>query len=232
MNLFTAATVEGVIEAVAGEIVAMISRGPSNLGLATGRTFTPVYRELARMSRSAFDPAQVSGIQIDEYVGLSPADPRSFAYALGKLVPDLMASSDRILTIDGRALSPEREIARHTASIDAAGGIDLLLLGLGRNGHIAFNEPGSTADSGSRVVSLAAETKRDAAKAFAGSPPAAGVTLGIKELRQARSIYLVATGAAKHDAFSRLGDPDIPATFILDHPGLRVFADKATISGA
>ena len=231
MELFTAETAEEVIDAVVREIVAVISRGPVNLGFATGRTFEPVYRELANLSGSAFDPAHVTGIQIDEYVGLSSTDPRSFSYALGTLVPDVVASHDRILRIDGTASSPEAEIARHTASIAAHGGIDLLLLGLGRNGHIAFNEPGSTADSGSRMVPLRVETRRDAAAIFDGSPPETGITLGIEQLRQARAIYLVATGPAKHDAYSRLGDPAIPATFIQAHPGLRIFADASTVTG-
>ena len=232
MNLFTAATAEDVTAAVVKEIVAVISRGPTNLGFATGRTFQPIYRELGKLSGSAFDPADITGIQIDEYVGNSPADPFSFAHALGDLVPQLVASRDRILRIDGAAASPEAEIARHASLIDAHGGMDLLLLGLGRNGHIAFNEPGSTADSGARLVRLADETRQDAADDFAGSPPDAGVTLGIRQLRQARSIFLVATGAAKHNAFSRLGDPQIPASFILDHPGLRIFADDSTVFGA
>lgn len=231
MNLYTAPTAEEVARAVAGEIAATIARGPTRLGFATGRTFEPVYRALAQMSGSAFDPADVTGIQIDEYVGLSPVDPRSFAATLDTLVPDIVASRDRLLRLDGSAVPAEAEIARHTAAIEAQGGIDLLLLGLGRNGHIAFNEPGSTADSGPRIVALADETRADAARSFAGSLPVEGTTLGIRQLRQARSIFLVALGPAKHDAFSRLGDPAIPASFILDHPGLKVFADTATVSG-
>lgn len=232
MNLFTAKTGEDVVNAVVHEIVAVISRGPTNVGFATGRTFEPIYHKLEKLSGSAFDPAAITGIQIDEYVGVSPTDPCSFAHTLGGLVPHLVASHDRILRLDGTAPSPEAEIARHTNLIDARGGMDLLLLGLGRNGHIAFNEPGSTADSNSRVLPLADETKQDAADGFSGLPPEAGVTLGIRQLRQARSIYLVAVGAAKHHAFSRLGDPQIPASFILDHPGLRIFADDSTIFGA
>lgn len=232
MKLFTAPTAEEVTRAVVSEIAATIARGPTRLALATGRTFEPVYRALAELSGTAFDPAAITGIQIDEYVGLSPADPGSFAATLGTLVPDIVASRDRLLLLDGTAVSPQVEIARHATAIEARGGIDLLLLGLGRNGHIAFNEPGSTAESGSCVVTLAEETRDDAAASFAGSPPAEGMTLGIRNLRQARSILLVATGPAKHDAFSRLGDTAIPASFLLDHPGLTVFADSATVSGA
>lgn len=147
-------------------------------------------------------------------------------------MPHVVASQDRILRIDGAAPSWETETARHASLIDANGGMDLLLLGLGRNGHIAFNEPGSTADSSSRMLRLADETKQDADDGFGGLPPDAGVTLGIRQLRQARSTYLVAIGAAKRKAFSRLGDPQIPASFILDHPGLRIFADGPPVFGA
>ena len=231
MKLFTAPTAEEVTRAVVAEIATALSRGPTRLALATGRTFEPIYRALAKLSGTTFDPADITGIQIDEYVGLSPADPGSFAATLGALVPDIVASRDRLLQLDGSAAFPEAEIARHTAAIEAQGGIDLLLLGLGRNGHIAFNEPGSTADSGSRVVKLADETREDAAAAFEGSPPAEGMTLGIRELRAARSALLVAKGPAKHDAFSRLGEAAIPASFLLDHPGLKVIADAATVSG-
>lgn len=106
------------------------------------------------------------------------------------------------------------------------------MLGLERNGHIAFNESGSTTESNSRMLRLSDETKQDAADGFNGLLPDAGITLGIIQLRQARSIYLVAIGAAKHKAFSRLGDPQIPASFVLDHPGLRIFADDSTVFGA
>jgi glucosamine-6-phosphate deaminase len=232
MNLFTAATAEEVTAAVVRDIVTVISRGPTNLGLATGRTFHPVYHELGKLSGTAFNPTDIMGIQIDEYVGISPANPYSFAHTLGNLVPHVVGSHDRILRIDGSAPSPEAEIANHTRLIAAHGGVDLLLLGLGRNGHIAFNEPGSTAESSSRLIRLADETKQDAADGFGGLPPEAGITLGIRQLRQARSIYLVATGVAKHKAFSRLGDTQIPASFILDHPGLRIFADASAVFGA
>lgn len=232
MNLFTAATAKDVTFAVANEIVATVARGPTTLGLATGRTFDPIYCEIAKLSGTAFNPANIRGAQIDEYVGVSPTDPRSFAHTLGKLVPDVVASHDRILRIDGAAPSPEEEIERHASLVAARGGMDLLLLGLGRNGHIAFNEPGSTTGSDSCIVALADATRQDAADAFGGSPPIAGITLVIRQLRQARSIYLVATGAAKHDAFARLGDPKIPASHILDHPGLRIFADSSAVFGA
>lgn len=231
MTLFSAATPAEVTQAVVDAIVAEMSRGPINLGLATGRTFQPIYGQLSRLSGTAFDPAHVTGIQIDEYVGVAPEDPRSFAHALGELVPQVVASNDRLLRLDGTAPSPEAEIARHNSVIAATGGMDLLLLGLGRNGHIAFNEPGSTADSDCRLVRLAAATRCDATCDFAGAPPMTGITLGIRQLRRARSIFLVAMGTAKHDAFSRLGNPRIPASHIVDHPGLSIFADNGAVLG-
>lgn len=84
MKLFTAATAEEVTAAVVRDIVAVISRGPTNMGLATGRTFQAVYHVLGKLSGSAINPADITEIQIDEYVGISPADPCSFAHQLDR----------------------------------------------------------------------------------------------------------------------------------------------------
>jgi glucosamine-6-phosphate deaminase len=117
------------------------------------------------------------------------------------------------------------------AAIDAAGGLDLVVLGLGANGHVGMNEPGSAADARTRVVELAPST-RDASIGYgATEPPTHGVTLGMATILAAREMWLLATGSRKRQVLSATLDgpltPDVPASLLRRHPALRVIADDA-----
>lgn len=128
-------------------------------------------------------------------------------------------------------MDPGAEIARHCRAISASGGFDIVLLGIGRNGHIAFNEPGSTAHSGCRVVDLTDATRQQVGSDWP-LPPVRGMTVGVRELLAATHIILLASGdekaAAIAAAFGSDFQPnDVPAALLRDHPALTVICDSA-----
>lgn len=226
---------EGVAEHVAGLIEARLSSNPwLRLGLATGATPRPIYARLVeayRAGRIRF--AHASSFNIDEYVGLGSGDPASFhAYMEEALFAhiDLRESARHIP--DGLADDPDEEAARYEALIAGCGGIDLQLLGLGRNGHIGFNEPGSPLDCRTRRVRLAASTRVDNARDFpAGtSVPEEALTMGIATLLSAREIVLATTGPAKARALAvALQGPvteAVPASALQTHGRVQVVCDR------
>lgn len=202
--------------------------------LPAGKTPLPLFAEILRRTRrGALDLRRVRFFQLDEYVGTGPGDARSFAALLRReLLDPLGRAADHDALLDGAAADPSAEIARHACELAAIGGADLAFLGIGRNGHVAFNEPGTLRGDGARLVLLAAETRAGAAAEFApAQPPTAGITLGLAELAAARRIGLLAIGAGKQAIVaSLLATPpgsDRPASLLLDHPDFTLFADKA-----
>lgn len=206
--------------------------------LPAGRTPLPLYGELLRRVRAgALDPARARFFQLDEYVGVAPGDPRSFHALLRReLLDPLHRAPEQDALLDGAAADPKAEIARHARELAAAGGAALALLGIGTNGHVAFNEPGTRREDGARVVPLAASTRALAAGEFAPDPvPERGMTLGLAELGAARTIGLIATGASKAAIVAALLDApasvDRPASLLRDHPRFVVLADAAAAAG-
>lgn len=207
------------------------------LGLPTGRTPLELYDELARLHRDeGLDFANVVTFNLDEYLDLAPAHPRSFRsfmreklferVGIDPLNAWLPASDVAPSQVDAHCRAYEREIA-------AAGGIDVQILGLGRNGHIGFNEPGAERESRTREVRLAATTRADAAAEFGGlaNVPERAITMGIATVLAARRIRVLAFGASKREVVRRmlvdpLG-PALPATFLREHGDVRLFLDSA-----
>jgi len=203
------------------------------LGLATGNTFVPIYKALvARYQAGGFSFARAASFNLDEYVGLPPGHPASFrAYMQAHLFDhvDLPASKGALPGVEGDI---DAACRAYEAAISSEGGIDLQLLGIGRNGHIGFNEPGSPFDSRTRQVDLAPSTRAANKGDFpAGEavPPTA-VTMGIGTILDAREIVLVAIGAAKAEAldraFRREASPDCPASALQNHGRVIVFCDS------
>ncbi len=192
----------------------------------------PLYRELVRLHRAGeLSFARARSFNLDEYVGLAAADPRSFrAWMQQQLFGevDFVPGQVHIPRGDGEA---ELEARRYAAALAQAGGIDLQVLGVGRNGHIGFNEPGSTRDSRTRVVELAPETRADAAPSFGGLEhvPRCAITLGVAEILEARAIRVLAFGPAKAQIVRQMlaGEigPDCPASFLRGHADLRLLLD-------
>lgn len=234
-----------VAEAVVERILLDRRRHPDRpLGLATGRTMEPVYRRLAaRMADLPPPEAEClrqgwSSFNLDAYVGLPAADPRSFAAEMERqLVRPLGVDPHRVRLPDGMAADPEAEARRYAEAVATAGGIGLQLLGLGLNGHVGFNEPPCLATAPCRVVVLSETTRRQNAGAFGGDPaavPARAITLGLRDILAARSLLLVVTGAAKAPILKRLlqGDPpspELPASWLRLHHDVTVLTDRAAL---
>ena len=232
-----------VAERVAEALLQALRDG-ATLGLATGRTMVPVYAALRRRLAALSGPerqALLAGwrsFNLDEYVGLGLADGSSFArFMQEQLVDPLQLPAGALQLPNGLAADPQAEARRYGAAVAAAGGIDLQLLGLGNNGHVGFNEPPCPADAPCRSLSLSAATRQQNAGAFggdAGAVPAQAITLGTADIRAARRLLLVVTGAAKAQVLRRCllepPGPELPASWLQGHPGLQVVVDAEAAS--
>jgi glucosamine-6-phosphate deaminase len=204
-------------------------------GLATGRTMEPVYAALCDRLRgdARFDPQRWSSVNLDEYVGLAPQDPRTFrAYMERHLGGPLGLQPQALQLPDGAAADPALEASRYGEAVRRQG-LGLQLLGLGSNGHVGFNEPPCEVTAPCRVVQLSDSTRRQNAEAFGGDPahvPALAITLGLAEILAARELLLVVLGAGKAGILRRaLQDPAdarLPASWLQGHPQVRVLCDR------
>jgi glucosamine-6-phosphate deaminase len=211
----------------------LVARPRARMLLPTGHTPRGMYAALRE--RAAADPgfaAAATVLALDEYAGIGPGDPRSFAATLRRELDGVALRA--LCTLDGRAGDLEAEADRHAGLLEQAP-IDLAVLGLGRNGHVAFDEPGTGLGAGVRVVRLAATTREDAADDFApGSPPEHGITTGLGTLLRCRELVLLVTGAAKatvlRDVLEGPPTPERPASLLRAHPRLTVLCDQAAAS--
>ncbi|MFT5731515.1 MAG: glucosamine-6-phosphate deaminase [Paracoccaceae bacterium] len=223
--------------AAALEVADLIEQTPKAvLGLATGGTMVGVYSALvAEIKRRSIDVSGIQTFNLDEYLGLSASDPNSFQHfmALHLFRPLGLTNEQTHFPDEQRAETDALGASRaYEAAIEAAGGIDLQLLGIGRNGHIAFNEPGSSADSRTRVIELHAVTRADAAGAFGGaeSTPARAITMGMGTILEARRLRVLAFGSPKADVVEQMlaggENPEVPCTFLrFRHADMAVHLD-------
>jgi len=211
------------------------------LALPTGETPRGVYAELVRRHRDeglSFRYATTFGL--DEFWTLPRGHPHGFRRFLDEhLLGRVDSDPARRFHLDGSTpeVRAEEECARYEAAIAEAGGLDLALLGLGTNGHIAFNEPGSPRDSRTRRVALHESTRLDLARLFGGADavPKEALTMGVGTILAAREVVLLALGARKAAAVARmLGGPigpDCPASFVREHPRALVVLDREAAAG-
>jgi glucosamine-6-phosphate deaminase len=210
----------------AGLVLQAVERDPELvLGIATGATTLPVYRELAR---SGGDLSRVRVVALDEYVGLPAGHPGLFArYVEHEIAAPLRVPPRQVVVPQGSGEELEQRIAE-------LGGVDLQLLGIGRNGHLAFNEPGSALDSRSRVVELSATTRADNQRNVGSEMPTHAITQGLGTILEARELVLLASGATKADAVAAAltgpVTPDCPASVLQVHPRVTVVLDPAAAS--
>lgn len=208
------------------------------LGLATGGTPIDVYRELIRQHREAdLDCSRVTSFNLDEYVGLPSDHPQSYRYFMQHhLFNDAGFSSANTHVPDGMAADLDQYAKQYEQWISQSGGIDLQLLGIGQNGHIAFNEPGSSIESRTRVVELAEETINANSRFFESTDevPRRAITMGIGTILEARRIVLMATGESKAaaiaDALVGVCDPSNPASALQRHANVIVVLDPPAAS--
>lgn len=207
------------------------------LGLPSGNTPLGLYAELARRvaeGKADFDGA--TAFAIDEFHGAPPDHPGTNAgYFRKHLTSRVRLREFHLLSSD--AEQPEAECERFRSLIEEAGGLDLVVLGIGRNGHIGFNEPGSPFDSTARRVALT-DTSREAYAPVFGSldeTPAFGLTLGIADLLAARGALLLAKGVEKATAVAQALEGPVtealPASALQRHPALTVLLDEDAASG-
>lgn len=215
---------------VAGTIAALLRRKPDAvLALASGRTPEPVYEALVALhaqGKAPFDKARV--FALDEYMGVGPDHPDSFAaYFRKQLFTRVDLSPFNCWVPDGASADPVRECRAYEARILAAGGIDLCLLGIGTNGHLAFNEPGPILSAQAHVAEISDDTRRKMPRSL--DAIRYGLTMGMASLMNAREILLIATGEAKAEIVTRsllpLIDTMVPASLLQLHPNARFAMD-------
>lgn len=225
----------GVVREAADTVERFLAgSGSQALGLATGQTMDGLYTELvSRNRRQRLSFRCVEAYLLDEYVGLGPCDPNTYLPVVRRQFAqhvDLRSAS--LHAPDPRALDLVAECERYEQEIRAAS-IGLQILGIGSNGHIAFNEPGTPFDSTTRVVELSEQTRCDNARFFppGQSVPAQAITQGIATILAAAELLLVALGAGKAAAVAKALDGPIseavPASAIQLHPNVTVLLDPS-----
>lgn len=222
---------------VADHIAALVSANPETvLGLATGSTPLPVYEAL-RSRLDGVDVSRVRGFALDEYVGIDPAHPESYRSVITReVVEPLGLNPELIRTPDGSPEGIEHHGEEYDEAIREAGGIDLQILGIGTDGHIGFNEPGSSFSSITRVKTLTEQTRRDNARFFDSidDVPMHCITQGLGTILRARHLVLLAFGEGKAAAVAGAVEGPLSATLpgsaIQLHPHATVVVDEAAAS--
>jgi glucosamine-6-phosphate deaminase len=202
------------------------------LGLPTGNTPLGMYaRVVSVCSREYHCFLDVTTLNLDEYVGIPRDHPGSyFTYMQRHLFAHVDINPANTYIPNGMAPDLKVECARYERTISGAGGLKLTFLGLGSNGHIAFNEPGTPFDSRTHVVALSETTRRANAAFFLDQPvPTHAITMGIGTILESQEIILMASGAKKREAIARLRSGaqgiDFPASALWTHPNVRVLVD-------
>ena len=208
------------------------------LGLATGSTPLGTYKELIRMHKEdGLDFSRVVTFNLDEYVGLAHDHPQSYYFFMNEnLFKHINANPKNVHVPDGTAKDIPGFCRWYEEQIVKAGGLDVQLLGIGSNGHIAFNEPGSSLGSRTRVKTLDDKTRQDNARFFRSlnEVPKYAITMGIGTIMDARQLVLLANGPGKAEAISKTCEGPItamvPATVVQLHPKATIVVDKQAAS--
>ena len=229
-------TAEAAVERSVDYLLEAVRRKPSIvLGLATGGTMLPVYdRVCARSALEKVSFAQATTFNLDEYVGLSPDHRCAYRRFMQEtLFYHIDIDPSRTHLPRGDAPDPVSEALQYEERIAAAGGIDLQLLGIGRNGHIGFNEPTSSLASRTRIKTLTEDTRQANRHFFERIEdiPRYAITMGVGTILEAKACVLLATGAAKAVAVVKMIEGAVsaacPATALQLHPQVTIMLDKA-----
>lgn len=202
--------------------------------VAAGNTPLALYEAIAL---SGLAPAHLDIFVLDEYVGVPPEHPRNCSNLLKAAVAEAWGiSKTRFHPVSSVAANALESIREQEQAIARGGGLDVAILGLGQNGHLGFNEPGSTRDSAGRVVDLEAVSIEANRQWFQGEyAPRQGVTLGLKTLLAARRVIVLAFGSHKTAAVAAMVEgpisPQCPASFLREHPEVHLFLDHAAAAG-
>lgn len=231
MRIIQCESKEEAARVVAGIVLDKIESHPEAvIGLATGKTMEPVYAEIVKSSTTSFEKNFF--FMLDEYVGLPDNHPSSFKYYIKThLVAPLNLKESQI------AFPPadKKDGAEfYEAALKESGGVDLQLLGIGRNGHVGFNEPGSPFHSRTRIVDLTAETLEANKDQFTDIIPKKALSMGIGTIMESKSLVMLVTGKSKADTIRYLlnnhDDSSCPATFLKNHPHFTLVLDPDAAS--
>ncbi|MCL2342975.1 MAG: glucosamine-6-phosphate deaminase [Firmicutes bacterium] len=231
MNVIKARDYTDLSKKAAVIIAAQMIRKPGSvLGFATGSTPEGTYRELADLNAAGvIDFSEITTFNLDEYFGLPGTHPQSYLYFMkDKLFNHVNMRPEAIHVPDGVAENPAASCAAYEQGIREAGGIDLQLLGIGRNGHIGFNEPDTAFADETHVVTLTESTKIANSRLFGPGEqvPDQAVTMGIGTIMRARSILLIANGSEKQEILDQALNgpvtPEIPASALQYHKRVTV----------
>ncbi|CAN5882391.1 glucosamine-6-phosphate deaminase [soil metagenome] len=230
-------TAHDVARALARRVAAALRDRPALvLGLPTGRTPLLFYEELVRLHADEdVDFSRATTFNLDEFAGIPADHPGSYRTFMRRFLFDhVNADPARTHFLDGAATDTAAECARYEAAIEAAGGIDLQILGIGTNGHIGFNEPGLELEGRTHRVTLRPETRRSNAALFGGDParvPSHALSMGMGTILHARQAVLLATGESKARCVERLINGPIttmlPASFLQLHKDAELMLDEA-----
>lgn len=216
----------------------MLVKEDSVLGLATGSTPEGLYAELIREYEAGYlDFSKITTVNLDEYKGLDRENPESYYYYMHhNLFNHVNIKEENVNLPNGMEPDAEKECARYDAVIEATGGIDLQLLGMGHNGHIAFNEPADSFTKGTSCISLTERTIQANKRFFDNEEdvPRQAYTMGIKTIMSAEKILVVVNGKEKaetvRDAFFGPITPKVPASVLQLHKNVIVVGDEEAFS--
>lgn len=224
-----------IAQFVTARMINLIQDNPTAvLGLATGSTMEPVYEQfINQVSQQNVDLSGLTTFNLDEYLGLGMQHPQSYHFYMHQhLFNRLAFGLDQTFLPDGLCNDVEKQCRTYSKLIAQAGGIDLQLLGIGTNGHIGFNEPGTAFNSRTHVVELSERTRIDNGRFFDSRDqvPTQAITLGLQDIMEANQILLLATGANKAQVMADLYhseiDESMPASIIKRHPNAMIIVDQ------
>ena len=220
---------------VTTRLIQLIESKPAAvLGLATGSTMEPIYQQFIQQAlHMQLDVSGVTTFNLDEYIGLGADHPQSYHYYMQQhLFNRLAFTKSQTYLPDGLCRDLAEQCQQYSALIRRFNGIDLQLLGIGSNGHIGFNEPGTSFESRTHVVDLSEQTRLDNGRFFTDieEVPTQAITLGLQDIVDAKEILLIATGAGKArvmaDLYASAIDESMPASIVKKHPKAMIIVDK------
>lgn len=240
MRIYRASDYQDMSRKAANILSAQVILQPASvLGLATGSSPQGVYKQLVEWYRKGdIDFSEVTTINLDEYKGLGPADPQSYRHFMREnLFRHVNIRPENTYLPDGLAGDDTAECRRYDEIIARHGGIDMQLLGVGRNGHIGFNEPGEAFEKGTHLVALTGSTINANKRFFDKEEqvPRYAFTMGIRSIMQARHILLIVSGKDKAEIINRAFNgpvtPHVPASVLQLHNHVTVVGDADALAG-
>lgn len=239
MRIYETANYEEMSRKAANILSAqVISKPDSVLGLATGSTPIGMYDQLVEWyNKGDVDFSEVKTVNLDEYKGLARDNDQSYYYFMHKHLFDRVnINPDNTNVPDGTQMDSEKECARYEKLIESMGGVDIQLLGIGRNGHIGFNEPDNCFAKTTHCVELTESTIEANKRFFASADdvPRQAYTMGIGTIMKAKKILLIVNGEDKADALAKAVygpvTPEVPASILQFHNDVVIVADQAALS--